>query len=214
VTRVIVIAEVRLYREGLREVLSRDPDTEVLGTAADWHNAAALIATARPNVVVLDAAVGPSGAEVRSTMASIGASVVVIGVTEEDREVAAWAEAGIAGYVSREQSLRDLIAAIRTAECGELLCSPRVAGALLRHVGALRRRVAADGPSGQLTAREVQIIDLIEQGLSNKEIAQRLWIEVPTVKNHVHHILAKLQVKRRGEAVARVRREGLLERQL
>jgi len=88
---------------------------------------------------------------------------------------------------------------------GEAVCSPRVAGALLRRIAALATDGRSDRVPAHLTKREREIMGLIDEGLSNKEIAKRLRIEVATVKNHVHNILEKLQVHRRGEAAARVR---------
>ena len=83
--------------------------------------------------------------------------------------------------------------------------SPRLAGTLLRRIGALARERHDDEPDVRLTARETQILALIDDGLANKEIASRLHISLPTVKNHVHNLLEKLDVTRRGEAVARAR---------
>jgi DNA-binding NarL/FixJ family response regulator len=87
-----------------------------------------------------------------------------------------------------------------------------MAGALLRRVTALASGRTLDGPASSLTSRELQVVRLIDQGLSNKQIALQLEIELSTVKHHVHHILEKLEVERRGEAVARLRQQGLLQR--
>ena len=114
----------------------------------------------------------------------------------------------VSGYVSREDSLDDLVAVVESVGRGELLCSPRVAASLLRRVASRAGTRWDSAPTHHLTAREAQIGQLIQEGLSNKEIASRLGIEVTTAKNHVHNLLEKLQVHRRAEAVARLRRRA------
>jgi two-component system nitrate/nitrite response regulator NarL len=202
-TQVFVVAGVRLYREALTRCLAADYD--VLGTAPHGGEAVRRIAERRPAVVLVDMAVPESALTVRAIIALDRApKVVALGVPETEPHVLACAEAGISGYVSREASLGDLAHGIESVARGEALCSPRIAASLLRRVAIL----AGERPTGQrvrLTTREHQIVDLIDQGLSNKEIARRLCIEVATVKNHVHNILEKLQVHSRSEAASRVR---------
>jgi DNA-binding NarL/FixJ family response regulator len=133
---------------------------------------------------------------------------VTLGVDDGDDDVLAWAEAGVSGYVARDASFEDLVETVRAVARGELRCSPRLAATLLRRVTAL----AGDAPHSatRLTQREREISSLLEAGLSNKEIAGRLYIELPTVKNHVHNILRKVGASRRGEAAALLRRDALL----
>jgi DNA-binding NarL/FixJ family response regulator len=130
----------------------------------------------------------------------------VLSGSEASGELLRFAEAGIAGYVTRTASSADLVTAIESADRGEAVCSPRAAAALLDHVANLAADAAE--PDGALTARELEILALIDEGLSNKEIAGRLFISVPTVKSHVHNILRKLGASRRGQAAARVRAGG------
>jgi DNA-binding NarL/FixJ family response regulator len=131
--------------------------------------------------------------------------VVALGVPEIDSEIIACAEAGISNYVTRQGSISELIRAIQDAVRGELRCPPKIAASLLQQVGSLSaERSPLEEPS-RLTPREMEIVHLIDLGLSNKEIAAQLFIEVSTVKNHVHNLLDKLNVRRRGEAAARLR---------
>ena len=136
--------------------------------------------------------------------------MVALGVADADDHVLGCAEAGVAGYVPRDASLDDLVAVIESAFRGEAICSPRIAGSLLRRIATLAAGQNGTMPLAHLTGREREIVRLIDRGLSNKEIARDLGIEVATVKNHVHNILEKLQVRRRGEAAARMR--GILPR--
>jgi two-component system, NarL family, nitrate/nitrite response regulator NarL len=190
--RVLVISAVRLYREGLEELLGRDSRLRIAAEA--------------PDVVLLDTASSDGLGAVRRVSASIPeARIVALGVSETPGEVLALAEAGIAGYVTREASAEHVAEAVWRAANDELACSPRVAASLLRHVRELAALRPPDAAGPGLTPREREIVGLIDEGLSNKQIASRLCIELPTVKNHVHNILEKLHVSRRGEAVARLR---------
>jgi DNA-binding NarL/FixJ family response regulator len=205
--RVAIVADVRLYREGLAELIARNPDIEVLAhvSSADAETIAMRTDESRaPDVVLWDLA-GQSGVGRLEAFAaaSVGVQVIVLAVDELEAEVVRLAEAGMAGYVTRDADVSALVDAIRCVAAGEFRCSPRVAGTLLRRVGALARRdrLAA---SASLTPRELEIVRLIGRGLSNKEIAAELTVELSTVKNHIHNALEKLGVHRRTDAVARV----------
>jgi two-component system, NarL family, nitrate/nitrite response regulator NarL len=115
-----------------------------------------------------------------------------------------WAEEGTAGYVPRDAGLADLEACVHSVARGEALYTPRMAAALLRRIAALAAERRPQPPRAKLTLREREIAALMREGLSNKEIASVLSIEASTVKNHVHNILAKLDVHRRAEAAARL----------
>jgi DNA-binding NarL/FixJ family response regulator len=206
VIRVAVVAEVRLYRDGIAQALERDPRFEVVVVAGTSAEGIALIAERLPDVALVDLATRDGPALVRALLAEAPeVFVVTLGVDEDEDQLLPLAEAGMAGYVSREGSLDDLLATMESVSRGESLCSPRIAAALLRRVAALAGEHRRPEPA-PLTAREQQVLALVEQGLSNKQIARALTIQVPTVKNHVHTILEKLQVSRRGEAAALLRR--------
>jgi DNA-binding NarL/FixJ family response regulator len=205
--RVAIVADVRLYREGLAANLSSREDIEVVGSAGDREAVLRLVAAAAPDVLVLDMATRDSlgiVCAVRSQQSDV--KIVALAVDESDRDIFACAEAGVAGYVPCDGSTDDLVTTIRSCTRGELICSPRIAALLFGRLCSLAgpgRR--GPGPGSHLTGREQQIGRLIDSGLSNKEIAQQLNIEVATVKNHVHSILEKLQVTTRAEAAARLR---------
>jgi DNA-binding NarL/FixJ family response regulator len=115
---------------------------------------------------------------------------------------------GVAGYVTRGASMDDVLEAIQAAARGEVRCSPRVAGFLFRHIASLAKEQSPSPvQTSALTARESQILELLRQGMTNKMISRRLGIELPTVKNHVHSVLAKLGVHRRAEAMLLFRDE-------
>jgi two-component system nitrate/nitrite response regulator NarL len=208
---VVVAAAVCFYRAGLTRVLEGEAGIELARSTASAADAVA--AAQGADVVLLDMSLPGAVPAAREIAAGRGsARVVGMAVGDGEDEVVACAEAGVAGYVSRDDTLDDLLAAVRGAVRGEVRCPPAIAATLMRSVAstARRARAARPDPAGaaapvRLTRREAEIIGLISEGLSNKQIAGRLCIELPTVKNHVHHILDKLGVDRRGEAVARVR---------
>lgn len=207
--RVVIVAEVRFYRDGLADILARQPHFAVVGAAASRADAVELVRSECPDIVLLDAAL-PDGLTAATEIAdgAQSAKVVVTALAETPHAVLEWAEVGVAGYVPRDASLADLIAAIERTARGELQCSAQVAASMIRRVWALAKvageRVAGHG-TAQLTPREREIMRLIDQGMSNKDIARHLGIGVATAKSHVHHILEKLQVSRRSQAAARLR---------
>lgn len=200
-TRVLIVVGIRLYREGLAQLLGAQEGFTVVGTESNGRTAAAQIDQLRPDVALvemglpdLDAIADVLGAR------SSRIPLVVIGIADSDSEVLACAERGAAGYVTRDASMEELTGTIQRAADGELVCSPRTAGTLIRRVGALAAERKLDRPTVRLTRREREVAALIGEDLSNKEIATELRIEVATVKNHVHNVLDKLHVHRRAEA--------------
>jgi two-component system, NarL family, nitrate/nitrite response regulator NarL len=203
--RILIGAEVRLYSEGIALLLGREADIEVVATTTRRDETLAGVAALRPALVLIDSAMRDSVSTVREIRRHPSdVKIVVLGLRDADPGIIECAEAGVSGFVTRDASRAELVATVRSAARGEALCSPRVAARLLQRVAALAAE-RRGRHSGVLTAREAEIVALIDEGLSNKEIAGRLHIEVPTVKSHVHSIIEKLGVRRRGEAAARVR---------
>jgi DNA-binding NarL/FixJ family response regulator len=201
---VFVLGETRLYREGLADLLT-GAGFHVTGTGTDLASSASALRVAPPNIVLLDVA-GAEGIDpIRSLVELLpDAAVVAFGVSGSKGEVLACAEMGARGYVTRDQSRDDLVQVLESVARGEAVCSPQIAAALMQRVAALATTEST--PDGvQLTRRELEIAALVEAGLSNKEIATQLVIEVATVKTHVHNILEKLKVRRRTEAAVVLR---------
>lgn len=203
IIRVMIVSEVRLYREGLAHVLAAQPALEVIEYTAD--DILVRLRASQPDIVLADSAIVRT-TELVARAADVGVRVVAFAVAEEDdAEVLACAEAGVAGFVARNATIAELLTALETASRGDLRCSPRIASVLVRRVAALAGSRSRLRENVYLTRREQDIVTLIDRGLSNKEIATRLGIETATVKNHVHHLLEKLQVHRRAEAAAVIR---------
>jgi two-component system nitrate/nitrite response regulator NarL len=197
--RVAIVSEVLLYREGLAALLGQISALRVADSVNDPEQAAARVRDGAVDVVLVDLGAGNVGAVRTLLEAAPGARVVVLSAPQRPEDVIALAEAGVLGFVTRDQSIADLGATIKSVAGDEMVCTPWIATVLVRRVQAL----AADRPApvDSLTVREAGVLELIAEGLSNREIASRLHIELTTVKNHVHNILEKLGAKTRAEAV-------------
>ena len=210
--RTVVAASVRLYRDGISQSLARSPGVRVVGVASDAHETLSLLSQGAPDVVLLDVSMHGALGLVRAVASAVpGVKVVAFAVDDEHEDaVLACVEAGVAGWVGRDGSMEDLVRAVVSAARGELVCSARVAALLSRRVAALAGQRRGVPPAAQLTPREVEIGELLSRGLSNKHIARTLSLQLATVKNHVHNILEKLNVRTRGEAGALLREAGLV----
>ena len=201
--RVVIVGAIRLYREGIALILDRDTRVQAVAQLADASQAVGVASDLQPDVILLDAAGGDSVATVHAIkQADPQARVVVLGASEEEDEVIAYAEAGVAGYVIRDAGGESLCETIVAVAGGGTLCSPIVTATLLRRVAALAADASPKPTRARLTMREREIVELIEQRYSNKEIGRTLFIETATVKNHVHHILEKLEVHSRADIAA------------
>lgn len=207
---VFIVSDVRLLCDGLVLSLSQQPSLAVVGSA-DFTISTTRLAAARPDVALLDVGT-PGGLDMLLALrvALPDLKIVVIAVADVEREVVACAEAGASGFVSRNGSIQDLVTAVHCAVRNELVCSPRIAALLFTRVAAISSERNCGRDNNALTRREHEIVSLMTQGLSNKEIARQLCIQNATVKNHIHSILGKLQVRRRGEVAARIRGSAVL----
>lgn len=204
--RILIVSPVRLLRDGLATLLQQRTRVHEVSAVDSAQAALAACPSFRPGLILLDAG-SDEALEAARALSPCGVRIVGFASRELEHDVLAYAEAGIACFVPREASVEELLAAIDRAAHGELLCSPRAAGIMFRRLAAMARGELPAPPSQGLTDRERQILDLLDTGRSNKEIARILGIGLPTVKNHVHNVLAKLHVRRRGEAVARMRKD-------
>ena len=217
VIRVAIIHRNRLFREGLAFVLSQQRGITVVTCSDGSGDALAEIGRLCPDVIILDfSQQGRDGLnEARQLReASPESRLLLMGLTESEADVLACIEAGAAGLLQREASLEELLQNIRAMMAGEAMCSPKIIALLFSQIAeeahARKRVQRSDLP--HLTSRERQILALIEERYSNKEIAVRLEIEIQTVKNHVHNILEKLQLHSRREAASYAREWGMLGR--
>jgi DNA-binding NarL/FixJ family response regulator len=202
-----LICRVRLYCDVIADRLACEPGIALIGMANPEDNLVAEIETAVPDVVLLDTSPRDALAvAARLIRERPQTRILGFGVSDVPEDVVACAEAGLSGYVPCTASIKDLIGAARQVASGSTVCSDAIADGLFQH---LRRAAFGSLPSSLervLTQRQQQIVRLIGEGLSNKEIARRLSLGTSTVKNHVHDILDRLQVTSRSEAAARIHR--------
>lgn len=213
--KVAVVHRSRLFRESLAYALSQSHDLSLCCHVAGLENFWKDWDGSPPDVILIELTDASRAAllqisQVRS--ACPGCRVIMLDVPECDQTVLACVEIGGAtGYVTKNGSLEEVFGAVRSAMLGETHCPPRVAHLVFSRVSELSRQVGSPcaQSSRSLTRREQAIVSAIEQGLSNKEIAIRLGIEVSTVKNHVHNILDKLKQHDRQSVVRYVKQHGL-----
>jgi two-component system, NarL family, nitrate/nitrite response regulator NarL len=207
--QVLIVSGCRLLRESVANVLQSSSAIDIVGAARSHDEALSIADTLHPDVVVIDIATHRGLGTVRAIRAvSPSSAIVAFGVTEAEAEVVSCAEGGVTGYVGADASEDELVEAVERVARGEPHCSPRTAAFLLQRLANIAGRNYDTPSAPSLTTREREIASLLELGLSNKQIAVQLNIELATVKNHVHNILGKLGASTRGEAAARLRRSS------
>jgi DNA-binding NarL/FixJ family response regulator len=198
--KLFIVGDVRLHRDGLAYQLADVEGIEVVG-AGSLSEATQSLRSKPVDVALLDSCQQEIPAMVESLRQTPGGlRIVALGVREVESEVLACAAAGADGYVRREAAIGDLVTVIESAVRDELVCSPKVAATLYHSIAS----ASVEG-GACLTSRELQVVALVNQGLSNKEISRHLRIRASTAKNHIQNIMQKLGVHRRGQAVAKLR---------
>jgi two-component system NarL family response regulator len=223
VIKILLVDDHPVFRRGLVYVLKDWPDLHVVGEAANGVEAISRATELQPDVVIMDLRMpGVNGAEATAALQQVvpQAKVLILTVSDESEDLFACMEAGARGYLLKSAELDGLVAAIRVVATGDVIITPGMATRLLNELkqGARRQSQApapvatmsSDDSSDALSLREKQVMQLVVQGASNKEIAAKLFISETTVKAHLRTILEKLQVKNRAEAVAKATAKGLL----
>jgi DNA-binding NarL/FixJ family response regulator len=207
---VFIVAGVRLYEDGLAQALSADPRIRVVGTAPDHHVGVQRMAQQPhcPDVGLIDVRPPAGFHTARALRAAVpDMRLLALAVSDQAEDVVGWAESGVSGFVTYETPLRGLVQAVLAVAATGCAASPSITSTLLRRMEAMAGQNLPRSFASGLTPREHEIVALIDRGLSNKQIASELTLSLATVKNHVHSILDKLEVSRRGEAAAAVRGE-------
>lgn len=220
--RILIVDELRLFCHTLKVVLQREDDMRVVGCAATAEEA--LHQAPHSDVVLVNTTAGDTDSthlvhQITSRYPDV--KVLVVGISEMSNQILQYVEAGASGYILKEDSVESLLEKVRAAQKDEAFVSPQIAAQLMSRLAELtsmRSRLWAAPETqlrrfGELTQREQEVLGLLGKGLSNQEIAERLYIEHGTVKNHVHRILKKLNASNRHEAAAaymmRLRQESI-----
>jgi two-component system nitrate/nitrite response regulator NarL len=211
--RVLIVDGVRLVRDGLALLLLQSPNFAVVGFSQPKSGYEEQQEGRAADVMLVVAPWGVNASDAIQKIKDefLGAKVVIIGVSGTEKEGLEYIEAGASGYVLPESCPEDLIETIQKVYRGEASCPPNVLSYLFERIASLRAQlnVGQDNLLNSLTQRELEVLQLVADGMSNKEIAIRLKLELQTVKNHLHNILEKLRVHNRREAVACTRKFGL-----
>jgi DNA-binding NarL/FixJ family response regulator len=205
VIRILIADDHPVVRAGLRALLAGEADFEVVGEAATPDAAVELAASLTPELVLMDLqfAGGSTGADATRRIRAMEAAPYVLVLTnyDTDGDILGAVEAGASGYLLKDAPPHELVAAIRAAAAGESALAPTVAGRLLERMRS---------PHVSLSAREIEVLRLVEPGASNAEIGSRLHISDATVKSHLVHVFSKLGVSSRTAAVSAARSLGIL----
>ncbi|WP_300605023.1 response regulator transcription factor [Trebonia sp.] len=205
--RLLIVDDHPVVRDGVSSMFARNPEFEVLGEAADGAEAVRLAQELRPDVILMDLRMpGMDGVTAITELARRGVAgrVLVLTTYDTDSHVLAAIEAGATGYLLKDAPRTEMLRAVRAVARGEAVLSPAVAARLMS-------RVRSPG-AGPLSQREVEVLELVASGTTNREAAARLFITEATVKTHLLNIYAKLGVSDRAAAVAEAFNRGLLTR--
>jgi DNA-binding NarL/FixJ family response regulator len=197
---VLIADDHRLMREGTGALLEMDDRVEVVGLASGAHEAIRLAEARRPSVVLLDLEMPDvDGIEACAALRERlpETEVLILTVSENEPDLYSALRVGAAGYLLKDMPPAELIEAVLEAGRGEPRVAPRMASRLLADLGS-----ASTHPLGELSVREREVLDLLAEGLRNREIAERLVVSEATVKTHVRHVLEKLRLRNRAEAAA------------
>jgi DNA-binding NarL/FixJ family response regulator len=210
--RLVVVDDQTLMRSGIVSMLATQPDIEVVGEAADGAEAVTVVADTDPDVVLMDVRMpGVDGIEATRRLHDHRAAIVMLTTFDLDEHVYAAMRAGAAGFLLKDTPPEALIAGVRCAARGESLLAPTVTRRLIEEF--VRRPAPGTARPRELdllTAREVEVLTLVARGMTNAEIAARLYLSQATVKTHVSRILTKLRRRDRAQAVVVAYEAGLV----
>jgi DNA-binding NarL/FixJ family response regulator len=203
---IVVLTPVRLMGDGLAACLDSRPDMRVVGVVNDLARLRDALATMPADVALVDVTQGVDLFDLRDIASRWpNVALVALGLHEQRQEVIRCGRAGFSGYIARDASIDMLCTSLRDIVAGALACPPEIAGSLLRALYRDEPENHLPNPSLALTRRESEVLELLGRGLSNKEIGGELCLSVATVKHHVHHVLEKLNLPKRAQAMRRVR---------
>jgi two-component system, NarL family, response regulator NreC len=210
--RVVLADDHTILRAGLQSLLSAQADIDVVGEADDGAAAIELIQNVQPDVVLLDITMpGMNGLDATREIKRMypATQVLILTMHDDDAYLRQALHAGASGFVLKRADDRDLLSAIRAVAKGEIYVHPSMSKALVGGIMPARPRAQKD-PQHQLTARELEVLQLLAQGYTNQEIAHRLVLSVKTVETHRAHVMEKLGLKTRAELVRFALQESLL----
>jgi DNA-binding NarL/FixJ family response regulator len=210
--KILIVDDLRLFRQGLRGLLEQEPDLNVVGTAADGQDAFTMVEETKPDIVLMDVSM-PKLDGIQATRMIMerhpDVKILMLSLHNEDEKVIAAIRAGATGYVLKDADHKEFVRIIRSAFNGEAITSPFLANLAPRILSEVQNPSGMDEEiekkikeQSSLTGREGEILGLLLKGNSNKDIAKLTYVSTETVKTHLHNIYKKLGVKSRLETVA------------
>jgi NarL family two-component system response regulator LiaR len=209
--KVLIADDHAVVRDGTRQILEQEPDIDVVAEAADGEQAFKLVSSSQPDVAIIDISMPVvDGIEATRRIKKDYPSVAVLILTayDDDQFVFGLLEAGAAGYLLKSVRGRELVEAVRQVFAGESVLHPSIARKVLNRFSNASGKPVESPPSAVISEREHEVLQLATMGLSNQEIADRLFISLRTVQAHLGHIFNKLKVSSRTEAVVHALKEG------
>jgi DNA-binding NarL/FixJ family response regulator len=211
--QLLIVDDHPLFREGVIQTLRAEPDIEIVGEATTASEAVRLAGELLPDIILLDITIPGGGLNAAQTIAATlpVTKIVMLTASEAEEDVLTALKSGARGYILKGVSSRELVKIVRDVQAGEAYVTPSLAASLLSEMknGPSPSARPATHPLDELTERESQILERVAAGLSNKEIAQQLFLSEKTVKHYMTNILNKLQVRNRVEAALIAQSEGL-----
>jgi len=212
--KIVLIDDHPLFREGVAYTLRSEPDFEIIGQGESLDEALQLVVDTQPHVILLDINIPGGGIQAAEKISLLYSKIKIIMLTasSDDDDLVAALKNGASGYILKGVAARELISIVRSVWAGEGYVTPSLAASLLSEMAAGTRPVRpAASPLDELTERELQILEHIAEGLSNKEIGLRLHLTEKTIKHYVTSILQKLHVRNRVEAAMLTQKSGKTE---
>jgi NarL family two-component system response regulator LiaR len=213
-TRILIADDHAMLREGMRNLLSQEKDFEIVGEAANGEEAVRLAKELKPDIVIMDIVMPKlNGLEATKQVRQVSPATALLILTaySDIRYIIGLLEAGAAGYLLKNAPGKDVVKAIRAVRSGESVLDPEVTRKLVQRLASLSRSPEEHETGGQLTARELEILKWAARGLSNKEMSEKLFISLRTVKAHMTNIFNKLGCSSRTDAIIKGLKQGYID---
>ncbi len=212
--RIMIADDHAMLREGMRTLLEQEKDFELVGEAADGEEAVRLAEQLKPDIIIMDIVMPRlSGVEATKQIRekSPGTAILILTAYSDIRYIIGLLEAGACGYLLKNSPGKEVVRAIRAVRSGESVLDPEVTRKLVQRLASLSRGTEEREAAGQLTSREIEILKWASRGLGNKEISEKLFISLRTVKAHMTNIFNKLGCSPRTDAIIKGLKQGYID---
>ena len=213
-TRIMIADDHAMLREGMHNLLEKEKDFELVGEAADGEEAVRLAGKLKPDIVIMDIVMPKlNGIEATRQIKQVSPATALLILTaySDIRYIIGLLEAGACGYLLKNSPGKDVIRAIRAVRSGESVLDSEVTRKLVQRLASLSKSPDEREASGQLTSREIEILKWAARGLSNKELSEKLFISLRTVKAHMTNIFNKLGCSSRTDAIIKGLKQGYID---